>query len=104
MKKIFYLAFIAILASCSSPLENKYSDATFENDLKAIKEANALDSTETMLLAGYFMRAKLLNEPLDGKSYSQILEEAKAFKKKQEEEAEPKAEPSSKQIDDDIPF
>ncbi|AUS04957.1 hypothetical protein [Pseudotamlana carrageenivorans] len=86
MKKIFYLAFIAILASCSSPLENKYSDATFENDLKAIKEANALDSTETMLLAGYFMRAKLLKEPLDGKSYSQILEEAKAFKKKQEEE------------------
>ena len=86
MKKLFYLLAIIILASCSSPMNNKYSDATFESDLKAIREANALDSTEMNLLAMYFVRAKLLNESIDGKSYTQILEEAKIAKQKQEEE------------------
>ena len=33
-------------------MNNTYSDATFENDLKAIREANTLDSTEMNLLAG----------------------------------------------------
>jgi len=86
MKKLFYLLAIAILASCSSPMNNKYSDATLENDLKAIREANALDSTEINLLAMYFVRAKLLNENIDGKSYNEILAEAKIAKQKQEEE------------------
>jgi len=67
-------------------MNNKYSDATLENDLKAIREANALDSTEMNLLAMYFVRAKLLNENIDGKSYNEILTEAKIAKQKQEEE------------------
>jgi predicted ATP-dependent protease len=86
MKKLYYLFAIIILASCSSPMNNKYSDATLENDLKAIREANALDSTEMNLLAMYFVRAKLLNENIDGKSYNEILTEAKIAKQKQEEE------------------
>ncbi len=86
MKKLFYLLTIVILASCSSPMNNTYSDATFENDLKAIREANALDSTEMNLLAMYFVRAKLLNESIEGKSYNEILAEAKIAKQKQEEE------------------
>ena len=86
MKKLFYLLVIVILASCSSPMNNTYSDATFENDLKAIREANALDSTEMNLLAMYFVRAKLLNESIEGKSYNEILAEAKIAKQKQEEE------------------
>jgi hypothetical protein len=86
MKKLFYLLAIVILASCSSPMNNTYSDATFESDLKAIREANALDSTEMNLLAMYFVRAKLLNESIDGKSYNEILAEAKIAKQKQEEE------------------
>ncbi len=86
MKKLFYLLAIVILASCSSPMNNTYSDATFESDLKAIREANALDSTEMNLLAIYFVRAKLLNESIDGKSYNEILAEAKIAKQKQEEE------------------
>ncbi|WP_430811626.1 MULTISPECIES: hypothetical protein [unclassified Carboxylicivirga] len=86
MKKLFYLLAIVILASCSSPMNNTYSDATLESDLKAIREANALDSTEMNLLAMYFVRAKLLNESIDGKSYNEILAEAKVAKQKQEEE------------------
>ncbi len=86
MKKLFYLLAIVILASCSSPMNNTYSDATFESDLKAIREANALDSTEMNLLAMYFVRAKLLNESIEGKSYNEILAEAKVAKQKQEEE------------------
>lgn len=86
MKKLFYLLAIVILASCSSPMNNTYSDATFESDLKAIREANALDSTEMNLLAMYFVRAKLLNESIEGKSYNEILTDAKIAKQKQEEE------------------
>jgi len=86
MKKLFYLLAIVILASCSSPMNNTYSDSTFESDLKAIREANALDSTEMNLLAMYFVRAKLFNESIEGKSYNEILAEAKVAKQKQEEE------------------
>jgi len=86
MKKLIYLLAIAILASCSSPMNNKYSDATLESDLKAIRDANSLDSTEINLLAMYFVRAKLLNENIDGKTYNEILAEAKIAKQKQEEE------------------
>ncbi len=38
------------------------------------------------LLATYFIRAKLLNENIDGKTYSEILSEAKIAKQKQDEE------------------
>ncbi len=86
MKKLFYLLAIVILASCSSPMNNTYSDTTFKSDLKAIREANVLDSTEMNLLAMYFVRAKLLNESIEGKSYNEILAEAKVAKQKQEEE------------------
>jgi len=86
MKKLIYLLVIAFFASCSSPMDNKYSDATFESDLKAIRDANSLDSTEINLLAMYFVRAKLLNENIDGKSYNELLQQAKILKQKQEEE------------------
>ena len=86
MKKLYYLFAVIILASFSSPMNNKYSDATLENDLKAIRGANAIDSTEMNLLAMYFVRAKLLNENIEGKSYNEILKEAKIAKQKQEEE------------------
>ncbi len=87
MKNLFFLLGMAILVSCSSPMNNRYSDATLETDLKAIREAEILDSTEISLLAMYFVRAKLLNEPIDGKSYKDILAQAKALKQKQDEEA-----------------
>ncbi|MBN2747638.1 MAG: hypothetical protein JXR34_13005 [Bacteroidales bacterium] len=86
MKNLFFLLGMAILVSCSSPMNNRYSDATLVADLKAIREAEILDSTEISLLAMYFVRAKLLNEPIDGKSYKDILAQAKALKQKQDEE------------------
>ena len=86
MKKLIYLLFIGLFASCSSPLNNKYSDATLESDLKAIEEANALDSAEVNLLAMYFFRAKLTNENMEGKSYKEILQQAKTLQQKHDEE------------------
>lgn len=92
MKNVIYLiAALFLFVSCSSPMENKYSEETFEKDLKEIKEANALDSNEASLLVMYFMRAKFKGDNLDGKTYKQILEEAKELKAKEiEEEKEQK--------------
>lgn len=77
---------IIILASCS-PMNKKYSYKTVENDIKAIHEANVLDSAEGDLLATYIVKATLFGQKdLTGKTYNQILREAKKAKKTQEKE------------------
>jgi len=89
MKKLTTYAVLAImLAACSSPLDKPYSQDTFEEDAKAIKEAGALDDEDAKLLAGWIMKSALSGESLDGKTYNEIITEAKDFKAEQEALAE----------------
>ena len=88
MKKILLIIIISLLAACSSPLDKKYNEDTLAEDSKAIKEAGDLSEEEAQIMAGWILRAKLTDENLEGKTYGEILEEAKDYKKEQEKLAE----------------
>tara|TARA_Y100000815_G_scaffold275497_2_gene314087 strand:+ start:5288 stop:5911 length:624 start_codon:yes stop_codon:yes gene_type:complete len=76
---------ILALTSCSSPLNKPYDEETIEEDTKAIKESGKLTEEDGQLMAGWIIKAKLSGEDLEGKTYSQILSEAKDYKKEQQE-------------------
>lgn len=85
MKKTVLIFLVAILAfSCSTPLDKKYSEETFETDAKEIKESGKLSEEDALIMAGWIMRSKLKGENLEGKTYNEIIEEAKDYKKEQE--------------------
>lgn len=85
MKKTVLIFLVAILTfSCSTPLDKKYSEETFETDAKEIKESGKLSEEDALIMAGWIMRSKLKGENLEGKTYNEIIEEAKDYKKEQE--------------------
>lgn len=90
MKKILSIVSLAILASCSSPLEKTYSEDGLEKDAPELKEA--LDSNDLQLLMGSILRLTLQGEDLDKMTYKEILDDGRAWKVEQERiEAEQKA-------------
>ena len=90
MKKILSIVSLAILASCSSPLEKTYSEDGLEKDAPELKEA--LDSNDLQLLMGSIFRLTLQGEDLDKMTYKEILDDGRAWKVEQERiEAEQKA-------------
>jgi hypothetical protein len=94
-KSIFTLTIAGLffaLTSCNNPLNKKYNEDNLDKDLKEIVESKKADTTDMVYIAMYIMRAKMLGEKLEGKSYNDILENAKELRKEAEkEEAEAKA-------------
>lgn len=89
MRKNFLLLLITLLLySCSTPLDKQYNEDTLAEDAKELKESGELDEKEAEILAGWIVRSKLKGEDLEGKTYGEIIEEAKNYKKEQEELAE----------------
>lgn len=89
MKKIISCGLIfTILFSCSTPLDKKYSEDTFEADAKEIKESGELTEEDAKLMIGWMVKAKLQGENLEGKTYSEIIQAAKDYKAEQRELAE----------------
>ena len=89
MKKLLLtISIIGLITSCSGPLDIKYNEDTLADDVKEIKEAGNLSEEEAEMMAGWIVRAKIKDEKLEGKTYGEILEEAKDYKKEQEELAE----------------
>jgi len=85
MKKFPLFAVIVMIGlsitSCSSnPLDRKYSDKTFVEDARAIKESKKLSDDDVKLLAGYIVRSKLTGENLDNMTYADMLKKAKENK------------------------
>jgi hypothetical protein len=87
-KTILLLCHIGILISCSGPLDKKYNEETFLDDAKEIKEDGDLSDEDAQIMAGWIVRIKMTNEKLEGKSYREILNEAKNYRKEQEKLAE----------------
>lgn len=83
-KSLLLLLSIVILTSCSGPLDKKYNEDTLEEDAKEIKESGKLSEEDAKIMAGWILRSKFKDENLEGKSYGDILEEAKDYKKEQE--------------------
>ncbi|WP_111682823.1 hypothetical protein [Winogradskyella tangerina] len=89
MKKLFYgITIFFFIFSCSSPLDRKYNEETFENDAKEIKESGNLSEQDALIMAGWIMKSKLNGGNLEGMTYGEILKEAKDYKKEQEVLAE----------------
>ncbi|MDL5514823.1 hypothetical protein QSE00_23640 [Arenibacter sp. M-2] len=85
MKKVLlFLSLIGIMTSCSGPLDKKYNEDTLKEDAKAIKEAGDLSDEDAEIMAGWIVRAKLKDENLEGRTFDEILVEAKDYKKEQE--------------------
>ena len=90
MKKALIILSSILVVACSSPLDKKYSEDTFEEDAKELR--NELDSTEAKLLLGSIFRLTLQQEDLSKMTYGEILENGKAWKTEQDRiEAEQKA-------------
>ncbi|EDM43184.1 hypothetical protein SCB49_11934 [unidentified eubacterium SCB49] len=87
-KTILFLVTITFLISCSGPLDKQYNEDTLAEDAKEIKEAGDLSDEDAQIMAGWIVRAKMTDEKLEGKTYSEILNEAKDYKKEQEALAE----------------
>ncbi|MCM4161276.1 hypothetical protein FHG64_06385 [Antarcticibacterium flavum] len=89
MKKLYFLPlFIFLFYSCSNPLQKEYNEETLAEDAKELKESGNLNEKEAELLAGWIVKSKLSGEDLEGKTYKEILDEARDYKKEQEELAE----------------
>lgn len=86
------LAIISLLSfslfSCSKAIDKQYNEATLEQDIKEISSTNDLTPEEAQTFGQYVIGSKLRGESLSGKTYKQILEDAKSFKIKQQKEQE----------------
>jgi hypothetical protein len=77
-----------LIISCSSPLERPYKESTLEEDVVELKKT--LSEEELEMLAGYIALRTIGEDKMLGKTYGDLLTEAKEFKAemeaKQEEE------------------
>lgn len=89
MKKQFLIFIITILIiSCSSPLDKPYKKDNIEEDVIELKKSLSEDELE--ILTGYIALKSLGNDKMLGKTYGNLLDEAKELKEelrlKREEE------------------
>jgi hypothetical protein len=91
-QSLLFLTLLCFLASCNKPLDKAYNKATMSEDLLAISKSGETDSTEVFMLAMNVAASELTGEKHEGKTYRQILNEARekrakldAEEKKQEE-------------------
>ena len=88
MRKIIFLIATLAIISCSNPMNRKYDETKLDEDAKAIKESGKVEDDEAKMMVGWIMMSKLGGKSLEGKTYKEILNEAKDYKKQQEELAE----------------
>lgn len=79
-----------ILTSCNNdsnnPLNRKYTDKNIEQDAKDISESKILNDEDISLLFMYLAFSKLGNNDIQGKTYAEILQDAKESKSKLDKE------------------
>lgn len=81
-KQLLIVGIAALLLSCSSPMQRKYSKENSRTDMEAIKEE--LDTPAFMLLAGTLVRLEFEEVPLDTMTYAEILEYGKKWQTEQD--------------------
>ena len=94
MKNISLLLILSIIIiSCSSPLDKAYTQESLAEDIVALKES--LSEEELKTLGGYIMKKSFSGDNMLGKTYNDLLEEAKKLQEElrlQEEEEKKLAE------------
>ena len=88
MKNLSLLLLLSIIIiSCSSPLDKAYKQDTLEEDIVALKES--ISEEELNTLAGYIALKTFSGDDMLGKTYNDLLNEAKKMQEElriQEEE------------------
>lgn len=84
LKLLSLAGIFIVLISCNNPLDKKYNEKTFPDDLKSILESKKADSTDLQYIAMYLVRAKMLGETIDGKTYDELLKNAKNIRAEEE--------------------
>ena len=86
--KSFFIVLIALLSvialSCSGPLDKEFNEDTVAEDTKEITESGDVSKEEVETLAMWIFSQKLQDKSLEGKTYGDLLTEAKAYKAEQE--------------------
>jgi len=84
MKKLLLLITIipTLFISCSNPFRKEYNELTFTADIIEVKESLSKEKGE--LLDEYILMSMFEYRPLEGKTYSEILSDAKSYKKEKE--------------------
>ncbi len=98
MKKITPLTFVIsivtlLIFSCSNPLDKPYKSGSIEEDIIKLKES--LTEEELEMLGGYIALSTMRDDKMFGKTYGDLLKEAKKLKEElrlQEEEEKKLAE------------
>lgn len=83
MKKIIFFCVFSLLVACSSPMSKKFNPDNYGNDLKELKEV--LSKEEKDLLNTFLLKNSVGQNSLElnGLTYKEILEKAKAEKKEE---------------------
>lgn len=77
---------IYFFISCSDPLDKPYNENTFASDAVKIGESKKLTPEEVEIFAKFIVASKLTGKDLTGKTYKQIVADAKEAKIKFETE------------------
>ena len=82
-KALSTLMFAALLglSSCSHGPGEYYNKTAFKEDLKRIESKGMLDSSEIALISMYVSLGEIAGTSFEGRTYRQILKDAKAFEK-----------------------
>ncbi len=80
---IYILTITLLFSSCKNTLDKTFQRDSLKEDLTEIKENNYLDSPDLMLLGLYIAMIEIKGESPEGKSYREILEEARLYKEKE---------------------
>lgn len=84
-KTLFISSLFLLLIACNNPMGKPYNEETIKEDLKEIVDSKKISEEDTKMLLGYIMLSKMGHKDIEGKTYQQLLDEAKEFKKKREE-------------------
>ena len=82
MRYFLLFSLLIICCSCSSPLDKAYKESEVEEDMIALKDA--VSEEELGMIVGYIALQSLQGESMLGKTYGDLLNEAKEMRAENE--------------------
>jgi uncharacterized repeat protein (TIGR01451 family) len=88
LSTLTWLLIVTIFSSCNSPLDKKYSEVTYTEDIEAIRKSNKVSDEDVELLTKYIALSKVAGKDLEGKAYADILDNLKEIRKANADKSE----------------
>ncbi len=88
MKKTIIKGIIAatllVFVACSNPLDRPYNEETLQEDIEVLVARDKVYKDDLMNLSSYIIKCKITGEPLEGKTYRELIKEADEYARKVE--------------------